>query len=90
MGTRHEVLGRVVVIKKGDRNKHGNGAKGSGRQNGTGMNAYLYQFDKDGNRTLVASVTGSTFKDVKQNLRAAAPGMIPPHVAIKDDEETHF
>ncbi|OGG65618.1 hypothetical protein A3I99_02580 [Candidatus Kaiserbacteria bacterium RIFCSPLOWO2_02_FULL_45_11b] len=90
MGTRHEVLGRVVVIKKGDRNKHGNGAKGSGRQNGTGLTAYLYQIDKDGNRTLIASAPGSSFKDVKQKLRAAAPGKIPTYVAIKDDEETHF
>jgi hypothetical protein len=89
MGIRHKVFGRVVVIKA-DRSKHGNGAKGGGRKNGTGREAALYEEDAAGELKLLVSVNGSSNKDAAQKLRAAAPGKIPPRVDITHLGETRF
>lgn len=87
MGTHREMLGYVVVMKPW--RKHGNGAKGGGRQASTGKKCTLYKLDDRGNRELVASVEGSTAKAVAKELRVANK-FIPPHVSINQSGETFF
>lgn len=96
MGTRHEIFNRVVVIKPW--RKHGNGAKGGGRQGSTGKKGQIFQVASDGTRTPVVLstvdgedvfvLTGSTGKDVSRKIRNT--GLIPQHVAINEHGETSY
>ncbi len=87
MGTKREPLGYVVVMKSW--RKHGNGAKGGGRQGSTGKKCSLFKLDAKGNRELVASTEGSTAKAVTKELRTANK-IIPPYVTINQSGETFF
>jgi len=64
-----------LTIKISSHRKHGNGAVGSGRQNGTGKKAVV---SKDGSES--KTVLGNTTKDLMRNLRKEF--CIPHNVAI--------
>jgi len=87
MGTEHKVLGYVVEMRTW--RKHGNGAKGGGRQGSSGKKAALYKTDAAGKRELVDSAEGSSAKDAQKNLRKKT-GLIPQHVSINSHGETRF
>ena len=92
MGTERTILNRVVVIKSW--RKHGNGAKGGGRQGSSGKKGQIFQVADDGTRTAlelakdIDVLTGTTFADLSRKLRGT--GLIPQHVALQSRGETHF
>lgn len=92
MGTRRTTLNRVVVIKSW--RKHGNGAKGGGRQGSSGKKGQIFQVEDDGTRTVlqlgkdVDVLTGATLADLSRKLRST--GLIPQHVTLNSSGETHF
>ena len=91
MGTKREVLGRVVVVKPW--RKSGNGGKGGGRQNNSGKRGVIYQVNPDGSRTELARDEGATFSDLTRKLfakRLDNKRLIPDGVALNKSGETFF
>lgn len=92
MGTRREVLGRVVVVKTN--RKSGNGGKGGGRKDNSGKRGVIYSVAEDGTRTELALLNGATFldgatfTDLSRKLRRT--GLIPQHVTLNKSGETKF
>jgi hypothetical protein len=87
MGTRHEMKGRVIVVKP--YRKAGNGAKGGGRTGVSGKRGFVYVINPENKeRTLVAQAEGATFSDMCRHLRSAT--QIPMHVTIQKKGETYF
>ncbi len=92
VGTERTAHNRVVVIKSW--RKHGNGAKGGGRQGSTGKKGQIFQVATDGTRTALKlskdadTLTGATFADLSRKLRGT--GLIPRHVALNSRGDTHF
>jgi hypothetical protein len=72
-----------LTIKIGSHRKHGNGAVGSGRQNGTGKKAVV---SKDGEDA--RTVLGNTTKDLMQKLRREF--RIPGNVIINEKGESYI
>jgi hypothetical protein len=88
MGTRHEVLGYVIVVKP--YRKHGNGAKGGGRQGSSGKRCSLFKVDdKTQTRELVVETAGGTAAEAVRRLRESTR-IIPTYVAISGHGETYF
>jgi hypothetical protein len=85
MGTQRLLLNRVVVVKPW--RKHGNGAKGGGRQGTSGKKGTIFQLE-NGTQTELKTETGSTFTDLSRKLRSS--GLIPQHVALNKSGETRF
>jgi len=70
-----------LTIKIGTHRKHGNGAKGGGRQRGSGKKAIVTEGDKE-----PVIVTGATRKELFRILRAQFN--IPPNVTINESGVT--
>jgi hypothetical protein len=87
MGTRHVVLGYVLVVKP--YRKHGNGAKGGGRKGSSGKRCTLYKLDASGKRKFVADTEGPNAKTALRELKSLT-AVIPSHVAINNNGETTF
>lgn len=79
-------LGKTVTIKT--HRKHGNGAKGGGRQGGSGKKAEISQTKADGTTVIVYTAEKPTFRELSRNLHG--PGGVPQHVSINKNGETHF
>jgi len=86
MGTERTLLNRIVVIKTW--RKHGNGAKGGGRQGSSGKQGTIFQMESDGTRTELATESEGTFTNLSRKLRKS--GFIPQHVALNKSGETRF
>jgi hypothetical protein len=81
------MLGYVVVVKP--YRKHGNGAKGGGRQESTGKKCSLFKINEGWHRELVASTVQPTAKAAVKEIRSSTR-VIPQHVAINHNGETYF
>lgn len=86
MGTQRPLLNRLVVIKSW--RKHGNGAKGGGRQGSSGKKGTIYQIERDGTRSELATESEGTFTNLSRKLRKS--GFIPQYVALNKSGETRF
>lgn len=86
MGTQRPILNRIVIIKPW--RKHGNGAKGGGRQGTSGKKGTIFQIEHDGSQSELGCETGSSFTDLSRKLRRS--GFIPQYVALNKSGETRF
>ena len=62
MGTKREQLGYVIEVKS--YRKHGNGAKGGGRQGSSGKKCSLFKLGPGNQEELVATAEGKPIEDL--------------------------